>query len=77
MLTESLTLNRLWFELIETQAKIAFYDGRGWNPRKLYLRIEELETEIQQLTATIFNARQPTNVTQPRDALGRFRSVRK
>lgn len=49
-LAQHLELNRLMFELIETQAKIAYYYGRDWGPRKLYRRIEELETEIQKLT---------------------------
>lgn len=66
-LSRQLYLNRLWFELIETQSKIAYYDNKGWGPRKLYLRIEELETEIQKLT---------TQLIQPRDALGRFRSLK-
>lgn len=66
-ITQRLQLNRLFFELIEKQAKIAYYDNRDWGPRKLYLRIEELETEIQELTLEMFK-----HSAQMRDAKGRF-----
>ena len=68
-LQQRLQLNVLFFELIEKQTKIPYYDNRGWSPRKLYTRIEELETEIQQLTVAMAA---DTQLKQPRDSRGRF-----
>lgn len=66
-LEQRLQLNRLFFELIETQGKIGYYANRDWGPRKLYLRIEELETEIQELTVKMAKHSQ-----QKRDTKGRW-----
>jgi hypothetical protein len=66
-LNQRLQLNGLFFELIEVQSKIAYYDNRDWSPRKLYLRIEELETEIQKLTVDM-----AADSSFKRDSKGRF-----
>lgn len=50
-LDQKLTLNKLWFRLISSQAKIGYYAAHNWNPRHLYEEIEKLEAEIQELTS--------------------------